>query len=203
MTDSGKIESVDEISSDRFWTFAYKAGLKDLATAYLNSMGTEVVQNILKPVDPRTLQNTGTCPVCFGNTKLLNGTMMRHGWSVAGRRQRGVLGLTTHTGPCFGVGYQPFQLSPEGTKDYLRLVLIPFILKTEDQLAALKNRPETISVQVSRVKAETLDQNHKDYDRQLKRQIEQTEQKLNALEQEAKDLRAHIADWELRPLPGT
>lgn len=202
MSYTGRMEPLVEKGSDRFWTFAYKAGLKEAATTFLNSMGTEVVQNILKPVDMRTLQNTGTCPACFMNAKLVKGTMIRHGWAVSGRRQRGVWGLTFHSGPCFGVGYQPFELSPEGTKAYLRDALIPAIAQMEDKIGKLKSRPLKLTIERNR-KVEEIDQSHEDYDRHLKTQLSQAEQTMKAMEQEHEDLKARINTWKLQPLPGT
>lgn len=201
LAESGRIEPLVEKGSERFWTFCYKAGLKDAATAFLETMGQTVVQNILKPVDPRTLQNTGTCPCCFVNTKMVKGRMIRHGWSVSGQRQRGVLGLTFHSGPCFGTGYQPFELSPQGTKDYLKLALTPAIKNTEDQIFSLKGRPEKLVVEING-KAQDIPQGHRDYDRYLAQQMLRAEKTQKALEAERADLQQRVAGWEPKPLPG-
>jgi hypothetical protein len=202
MSYTGRMEPLAEKGSDRFWTFAYKAGLKEAATAFLASMGTDVVQDILKPVDPRTLQNTGTCPACFMNTKMIKGRMIRHGWQVGGRRQRGVWGLTWHSGPCFGVGYQPFELSPEGTKAYVREALVPALAQTEDKIGKLKSRPLKLTVEI-KGKPEEIDESHQDYERHLKTQLNHAEQTMKGLEAEHEDLKARINTWKLQPLPGT
>ena len=206
MSYSGRMEPLSEKGSDRFWTFAYKAGLKDLAKNFLEGMGTEVVQNVLKPVDPRTLENTGTCPACFGNTKMAKGRMMRHGWAVAGRRQRGVSGLSWHTGPCFGVGYEPFEVSPEGTKDYLKESLLPDLKRAEDILDRLKARP-TLMVEVKRLsngdtKAEEINESHKDYERVLASRITEVQDRIEMLSQERAEITERIRTWEPRPLYG-
>lgn len=58
---------------------------------------------------PRTLENTGTCAVCGQNVKLDGGLIVHHGFVVRGQR----------IGSCFGVGYQPWEVSPKGAEDYL------------------------------------------------------------------------------------
>ena len=59
----------------------------------------------------RTLDNTGTCPVCSMNVKLSVGKIVDHGYRVIWNQQQG---------NCFGVGFEPFEVSPEGTKRYLK-----------------------------------------------------------------------------------
>jgi hypothetical protein len=203
----GRLEPIQETGSTRFWTFAYKSGLKEAARSFLDTMGTDVVQNILKPVDPRTLINTGTCPVCFENIKLVQGRMMRHGWRVAGRRQRGAIGMTRHTGPCFGVGYEPFEISPQGTKDYLKKSLLPAIEKAKNNLAFLKTRPvlrrETRGryIQGKWVRDnEDIDPTHYEYDRYLESEMDKMRQFLSALEDERDMLSNRIAAWKPKPL---
>jgi len=197
----GNMEPLTETGSDRFWTFAYKAGLKELANDFLTNMGAEVVQNVLKPVDPRTLENTGTCPCCFRNTKMIKTRMMRHGWAVSGQRQRGVWGLTWHTGPCFGVGYEPFEISPEGTKDYLKQAIEPQLKSIEKNLARLKSRPDPLTV-VIRDKPQDLGQNDPKYEEYLKNALANTESQQRMVEQERDDLVARIQSWKPRPLYG-
>lgn len=56
----------------------------------------------------RDWTNTGTCPCCFANVKLRNGNIVLHGY------QRPGLGYTV--GSCFGVGYEPYEVSTKGTE---------------------------------------------------------------------------------------
>lgn len=58
----------------------------------------------------RTLENTGTCPVCGQNVKLdAAGNLVRHGYTVEYSR---------FEGDCFGVGYKPFEVSKQGAVDF-------------------------------------------------------------------------------------
>ena len=62
---------------------------------------------------PRTRNNTGSCPCCFGNYKIRSKSndlpeMVLHGFKRPGWGEV--------QGRCFGVGFPPFELSPKGTK---------------------------------------------------------------------------------------
>jgi hypothetical protein len=53
----------------------------------------------------RTLDNTGTCSCCGMNVKLSGGRIVKHGFTIRWGYQ---------SGSCFGVGYLPIEVSPEG-----------------------------------------------------------------------------------------
>ena len=58
----------------------------------------------------RTLENTGTCPCCGKNVKMLGGRMVDHGFTLYhGFRN----------GNCFGVNRDPWELSPQGKIDFI------------------------------------------------------------------------------------
>lgn len=59
---------------------------------------------------PRDLTNTGTCPFCFRNVKLRKGLIVLHGYKRPGWGEV--------YGRCAGVGWEPYERSPEGTKKY-------------------------------------------------------------------------------------
>ena len=216
----GRILSTTEEAPDKPWTFMYKAGLKEAAKAYLDSIGDEQVQRVLKPVDPRSLENTGTCPCCFRNIKLVGGRMIRHGWSVEGRRQRGVHGQTWHSGPCFGaegnhgIGYEPFEISAEGTKQFLERAVRPGIERLTRQISHLEARPEQIAVEdyrgkVIQVHCDTTEMvwgnegRVSKYDQALRQKIAEAKMQLRMATEEAGRLEHVIAGWKPKPLPGT
>ena len=58
----------------------------------------------------RTLENTGTCPVCGKNVKMLGGRMVDHGFTL----QYGF-----RNGNCSGVNKDPWELSPQGKIDFI------------------------------------------------------------------------------------
>ena len=71
--------------------------------------GRKPTDNTKTATAKRTQENTGTCPVCDGNFKLYNGHLVDHGFIVQGAR----------IGSCFGVGFEPWDISPLGAKEYL------------------------------------------------------------------------------------
>jgi len=82
-----------------------------------------------------------TCPCCFRPMALnSDGKVVRHGWQEQGGRQAGSYGNAWHVGQCFGVGYEPYEMSCQGTKDFHE-----HLLKTkaqmERELATLEARP--------------------------------------------------------------
>jgi len=64
------------------------------------------------PANARTLDHTGTCGCCNRNVKLRpEGTMWDHGYMIGGKGSKGY--SCFRVGSCFGVGYQPIEVSPE------------------------------------------------------------------------------------------
>jgi hypothetical protein len=60
---------------------------------------------------PRTLENTGTCPICGKNHKLDGaGKLVNHGYTVQYHQ---------HNGWCFGVSKLPWEVSPQGAINYI------------------------------------------------------------------------------------
>lgn len=57
----------------------------------------------------RTLENTGTCSCCGMNVKLKAGKIVAHGFTIRYGWQQGI---------CFGRGYDPIEVSPEGAVAY-------------------------------------------------------------------------------------
>ena len=201
-----------KMQSGAFWTWGYKNGMKEKAQAILESLGKETVEDLVRPPSARSLEDTGTCPACFSNIKMLNGHMMRHGWSVQGNRSKGSYGASWHQGACFGVGHQPFEVSPEGTKKYLHEVLLRHKAKIADEYRHLESRPKRIPDKSStriwnpRDKEEhwleDTPENKYKYDESLKVLLFSKGRELKMIEDEVKDTEARIAGWKPMPLPG-
>jgi hypothetical protein len=94
--------------------------------------------------DPEALAKQAakrTCPCCFRAMALnKGGLVMRHGWQEQGGRRAGSYGNAWHVGECFGVGYAPYEVSCQGTKDF-REVLLRTKAQMEKGLATLEARP--------------------------------------------------------------
>jgi len=87
-----------------------KLGLVDDTCAFLGLPTIEAERADKESTfDREDVTNTGTCPCCFGLYKLTtDGGMVHHGFTRPGIGQ--ILG------DCFGVGYQPFEVSFAGTE---------------------------------------------------------------------------------------
>jgi hypothetical protein len=96
--------------------------------ASLKTLKTMVVKG-RKPSDTprmtpeRTIENTGTCPVCTRNIKLDGGRMVSHGYNIQYGYQ---------SGNCFGVGHLPIEVSDTGAVAY-RISLM-FMVDTQNTL---------------------------------------------------------------------
>lgn len=87
----------------------------------------------------------GTCPACFGTFSLdAKGLVVRHGWNEIGQRILGSYGNATHSGACFGTGYQPFEISTAGTVAYAFRAVIPAGEHALAHVAHLATRPAIV-----------------------------------------------------------
>lgn len=93
-----------------------------------------------------TTTTTGTCGACFRSMSLnADGTVVRHGWREAGgRRRAGAYGNVIHSGACFGVGWLPFETSPDCTTAFVERRLFPMGLEIKRALRHLATRPPLI-----------------------------------------------------------
>lgn len=90
-----------------------------------------------------TTKTVGTCPACFNTVSLTaKGRVVRHGWKVYGARTVGQYHRSWHSGPCFGVGYLPFEVSAEGTVDYFFKEVVPYGASALKDLAYLSTKPD-------------------------------------------------------------
>jgi len=85
----------------------------------------------------------GTCGACFRSMAVTaSGKITRHGWSEAGGTRRvGQYGNVMHTGPCFGAGWDPYEVSPDCTKAFVDEVLFPMGMGIQEEQARLLTRP--------------------------------------------------------------
>jgi len=147
----------------------------------------------------RTLENTGTCPCCGRNIKLMsNGTMVEHGFTIkSGFRN----------GNCFGVGFKPWEVSPEGA--------IAMIKSDESRIA--HDREFLINLQTTntlKVKArgsygvfpkfdliELTEENSKEFERHRSIQIANTENLIEFLMKSIEINTNRVENWKPGVLP--
>ncbi len=198
----GRIADPEKTQVPSFWTWGYKNGLQQAAK---DALAGSVLSPKPLAVGDRTLDNTGTCPACMRNIKLFHEKVMRHGWNVQGGRSRGQYGQSWHTGPCFGVGYDPWEVSPQGGVDYaeyLRKVLQGLRVS----LQSLHGRPSSIAnpfynPQYRFLKEpERLTPDHPRYDAALKSLIQMKDLELQSITREVSKVQARISTWSPKPL---
>lgn len=108
-------------------------GLKDQASAALGiDPAAEAREREAGKLYKRDLVNTGTCGVCHGNYKRNGiGQLVKHGYQRPGH---GYL-----VGECFGVDYQPWEISKDSVVEFVRLVLRPHLERAESNVFQVEN----------------------------------------------------------------
>lgn len=130
-----------------------------------------------------TTRYIGTCTACQRQIKVRDGRLVHHGYQRPGHGHI--------EGDCFGVGYEPHEVSPKLAKDYLAMVKLSIkereahIVRLEAMLEELPKWPKT-----------------PDYDRErhLKNVRYQAQSILEWARDEVPRLEALIQAWEPRDL---
>ncbi len=156
------------------------------------------IKNQKREVYVRTREGTGSCPCCFRNIKWEDKgrehpLMVLHGY----RRP----GSGTVFGQCPGVGYPPYELSPEGTI-YLRdQILAPRLVS----LRAYHKDAEgdTIdSVPTYGHKTVTRDEvSPREWERFRLSLVEDLERTIARVDHTLTRVKQLVTDWKLSPLP--
>jgi hypothetical protein len=144
------------------------------------------------PAEARTRENTGTCPVCWGNYKLSSGHLVLHGY------QRPGWGHVN--GSCDGTNYEPLETSATGAKMWLE--------KLEDVLKKQKaNKDKIDSNQVSELlagdgnKGRWIKAGEPGFRSLYERFVRDTESNIKLYERDIELYKKVIAAWKVRPLP--
>lgn len=153
-----------------------------------------------------------TCPCCFRAMVVKDGKIVRHGWREAGGRRAGQYGNTWHVGECFGVGYEPYEVSDKGTRAF-RKYLGEILVQEEQGLENLKARPaklhyekrvrrnmrwenEMVTVEDDGAPLERSYGQDKTYADVLLDAIYRQEMRLKALRQDIETLDKMIKNWK-------
>lgn len=149
---------------------------------------------------PRTRDNTGSCPCCFGNFKLRSKSsglpeMVLHGFKRPGWGQ-------IH-GSCIGIRFPPFELSPEGTKHLVNLLE----RRLEDLQNQLKDHQDpqfsVMYVEVRNGVKKVMKESESEYNwkQLLERETRQIEGMIKSVSYDLKTLTKLVSSWKLQPLP--
>jgi len=132
------------------------------------------------PTKERTIDHTGTCPICGKNVKMASGRLVVHGFRVLEGWGR--------NGKCFGVGYEPIEVSTTALTDYLQML--------EERRAA---NPATTANLEHRLN--TLVHQSKEWHKVLQ-YIRHLDNELRYLPEEIENMKKKISEWQPKPLPG-
>ena len=119
----------------------------------------------------------------------------------------GQYGNTYHTGPCFGVGWQPYKISKDGTEAYVK-VLQGMVAQRLHWLEELKAGPEKIYDEIRRrmipndgtPKPEGYTRS--EFWESVRLAISRAEQEIRGLREEIAEVEKKIQEWKPQPLPG-
>lgn len=203
----------DKMSGRRFLKFLEEEGefFKQINKALdLPSVEEEKKQKERQRIDERvrtTGKGVGTCPCCFGTFKLTAKTKKGRDKSLPGMVLHGYQrpGVGYILGDCFGMDYPPFELSKEGTEDYVDY-LKGVIRKIQERVAFLKRRdqkemvdPRSKSFAV--VKREDVDPDL--WKRWENDAIAKAESQETMTVYALKTCEKNLSGWKPMPLPGT
>ncbi len=181
---------------NEFVRWAMKNGILEDTNEVL---GTEDYESERKNKKKRTEENVGTCGACFGQFKYkgANKNLVMHGFSRPGH---GYL-----EGKCFGVNYQPYEISVDCTTDFVEN-LEDIKERTEKELQAWKDgKFKLIKVRDTRArigKRETIDITPEDdrWESALKDVIREIESKIKYIGKDIETYSKLRDDWELKEL---
>ena len=139
----------------------------------------------------RTIENTGTCPVCGQNVKLKDGQMVSHGYQVRWNQ---------FVGNCFGVREQALEVSDSGLRNYLNLVLIPTQADLTKQVT--EHEASELNVPSPWRRGRFIDPGEEGYDRARHSHIERTKNDIKFIGKDIETFRVRIQEWKATKLPG-
>jgi len=182
---------IRDVSPSEIVRWLIEHNWKEKVNAYLN-MEEHV------PAAQRTRDSTGTCSVCFQNVKIQPGSQLPlivlHGYK---RPRYGYV-----IGRCEGTRYPPFELSIQGTENYLEKGLKSTEKDFDAKLASLKaDDLETLTVRTRVSGPKVLHKGDPDWDKYLNISIENISGLLGQVREDIKIYTLLVQHWKERPLP--
>jgi hypothetical protein len=176
-------------------SFGYVTWLKketSFSKQVLDALGMEEHQ----PGAQRTRNNTGSCGGCFRNVKLKASgglpTVVNHGFTRPG--------WGSIQGNCISAGFPPFELSPEGTKHLVKVLILQ-----QEKLRELLAQIDAGTLDILFVVPGDVRSLVRLGDRGWNKGVETAKRKfpdmIKSMASDIKPLERLIADWKERPLP--
>jgi len=167
-----------------------KLKFKSAFKVWLKGPGQQLKKPGLTPI--RTIENTGSCPVCTRNVKLTRGGLLvDHGyqvpWQYSGRTQG-----------CFGEGFPPYERSPKGCEAYVK-ALENTLMATKERLA---NSDSVRKLPHPHRKKVVIEPGDRDWDTAMSRYRQQLQRTIKMIPDDILRMQQRIDEWVGRPLPG-
>jgi hypothetical protein len=157
-------------------------------------------------------EKCGSCPVCFGDyvvtSKLDSRQFARYAMVHHGYERPGVGYIV---GDCHGVGFEPFEVSCEGTKSWLtvlknRHVFVKDLLAKVDELESTSVVTGTKYTGYGRRRValpeyKTIKRGEVGFDRAIESLRERYEREIESLKRDIATYEKHIADWKAAAFP--
>jgi hypothetical protein len=149
-------------------------------------------QSLLPSSKPaRTLENTGTCPICGKNVKLSPcGLLVSHGYT----REEGY-----HTADCFGRGYEPLEISYIALENFICMVES---YKAKEELFLFQLERNEIKRIYSHQFKKHISEGEAGWSLTLSRATQKTKANVNTAELEIRMRKEQVANWKPTALPG-
>ena len=202
MTGIGSVKTIDAFLE--FWAPYIAVAEMLVAVKPFIVKGRKPAENPSE--NARTIDHTGTCGCCNRNIKMNAGSQMwDHGYEIEGRG-RGMHGGYGYKvgGSCFGVGYEPIEVSSKVWIDMqadLECKLVALPERIAGLAARFKALPKPVLEQPWRMTLEQRTERQAYLD--LQGALGHAKLCLKLYPARIAELKVSIAEWTARPLPGT
>lgn len=172
-------------------------------------------ERLLKNEGKALVAGAGTCPACFGGFKLRSRRGAEHPLLVLHGYERPGWGYVN--GRCFGVEYPPFELSPEGSKAWVKELgaILKGLIETQTSLQKKLREPTSERKEIAftsqnrdhTLHNERFTPDHPDWDKAVTRyrekaefDLDRTVASITEIKADIVDLKRRIATWKPREL---
>lgn len=149
-----------------------------------------------RKTEERTLKNTGTCPICGKNVKMdATGKLVAHGFTIRYGFQEG---------NCFGVGYEPVEVSPVGMVDYAKVLEEAIDRFSTQKTKMMEERPVLYRTEGYGRNKKIIEIKDGDsgYQHVLNNQVHNLETTIRHMGLDLNMFKERIDAWKPLPLPG-
>ena len=139
----------------------------------------------------RTLENTGTCPICGKNVKLSPcGLLVSHGYSR---------GEGYHTADCYGRGYEPLEISYVALEDFISMLES---YKAKEELHEFQLLRNQVNSLYSKQFKKHIFEGETGWNQTRTSHIYETRNNINSAELDIRMRKEQVANWKPGTLPG-